>query len=785
MMKILKKIRALILIVSLCLNCEYIFATAFVVTSNADAGAGTLRNVINALNADLTSTAAAPHTVTFNAAMTITLDNSFMNPLPNITRHCNIDGGVLGNTVLNLANSGNVPYGLRFEGANVHNSTVQNMVIHNSGSGAHIWFNPSAGSESRITVHNNRIGTNAAGTGPGPRNPDIGHGVYLGDNVIVGGTSGCVITNNLISGIGGGAYAIQIDRSLGNHTISNNLIGTDATGTVGGASFTIHGGILIRWPNSGNTISDNTISNISTRGIECWNGTTNSTFSGNKIGTNSAGTVGGVDFRLVTDGLHLNNGCSNNTVENNIVSNCNSGIFLWDNCNNNIIRSNFVGTDVTGNAGGVNFRTHWDGIQLDNNCSNNLIGGLAAADGNVICNSWQAGIAIKGGSTRFNRVLNNKVGVGLDGVTAIGNDRYGIYIGWGPQNNSIGAITAGGTVYGNIIANTLGNDILGAGAPGTGSGIFLDRDNTINNSIRGNSIYCNLNTLDGITWDATSIPQSNVATPTINAASTDINVYGSGLAVGDTVDLYYNETVCMSCPRVSGITYIGTTIANASGDWSYTGGVAVSSRITITVTKNVGASYGNTSRFSPCSNFIILPIELISFTAQKSPQGVLINWATAKETNNNYFMLQRSIDGIHFETIAIIEGHGNSSTIRNYSFVDNSALNGFVYYQLVQVDYDGTSSSSHIVHVNIAAGESFIVYPSPATMGTNINVSISGQTDNPHTFIIINALGQTILSRTGYETNHSISTENFARGIYSVLLYRENQKLEISKFIIQ
>ena len=57
---------------------------------------------------------------------------------------------------------------------------------------------------------------------------------------------------------------------------------------------------------------------------------------------------------------------------------------------------------------------------------------------------------------------------------------------------------------------------------------------------------------------------------------------------------------------------------------------------------------------------IILPIELIFFQTSVSIGGILLDWATASETDNEFFVLQRSTDGIHFFDISIIDGAGNS-----------------------------------------------------------------------------------------------------------------------------
>lgn len=91
-----------------------------------------------------------------------------------------------------------------------------------------------------------------------------------------------------------------------------------------------------------------------------------------------------------------------------------------------------------------------------------------------------------------------------------------------------------------------------------------------------------------------------------------------------------------------------------------------------------------------------LPIELLSFDAQKQDDEVLVSWTTATEINNDFFEVQRSADGRTFHTITTVPGAGNSATERSYEHLDEEPLNGWNYYRLKQVDYDGSYSYSEM-----------------------------------------------------------------------------------------
>lgn len=89
----------------------------------------------------------------------------------------------------------------------------------------------------------------------------------------------------------------------------------------------------------------------------------------------------------------------------------------------------------------------------------------------------------------------------------------------------------------------------------------------------------------------------------------------------------------------------------------------------------------------------VLPIELLHFDAQRiEEKKSQINWSTASEENNDYFSIERSEDGIIFETVGKVQGAENSISRINYQFTDeNTPTDKTVYYRLRQTDKDGMS----------------------------------------------------------------------------------------------
>ena len=114
-----------------------------------------------------------------------------------------------------------------------------------------------------------------------------------------------------------------------------------------------------------------------------------------------------------------------------------------------------------------------------------------------------------------------------------------------------------------------------------------------------------------------------------------------------------------------------------------------------------------------------LPVSWLYFEGETENDNHILSWATATELDNDYFILERSINASDWAEIAQISGAGNSSVIQYYSFADHTAPAGIVYYRLKQVDFDGDFDyAPNIVSLErIPALHSkeldFVVYPNP------------------------------------------------------------------------
>ncbi|HUH73745.1 MAG TPA: DUF4832 domain-containing protein [Chitinophagales bacterium] len=142
-----------------------------------------------------------------------------------------------------------------------------------------------------------------------------------------------------------------------------------------------------------------------------------------------------------------------------------------------------------------------------------------------------------------------------------------------------------------------------------------------------------------------------------------------------------------------------------------------------------------------------LPIELLNFNVTSiGNKYVKLDWQTASEMNNDFFTIERSNNGNHWNEIAVIDGAGNSSTVLNYTATDKNPLYGSSYYRLKQTDFDGNFQYSKIQNLNISSTKNSTVkiYPNP----TDQQITIEGEKYELESFNIYNKLGQNVTSAT-------------------------------------
>lgn len=95
-----------------------------------------------------------------------------------------------------------------------------------------------------------------------------------------------------------------------------------------------------------------------------------------------------------------------------------------------------------------------------------------------------------------------------------------------------------------------------------------------------------------------------------------------------------------------------------------------------------------------------LPVTLKDFNLKALTNGALLSWSTLNEENNSRFEIQRSTNGVDFQTIETLKGAGNKSTLTNYQYFDQTPVKGINYYRLLQIDFNGKANDLGVKHLN-------------------------------------------------------------------------------------
>ncbi len=118
-----------------------------------------------------------------------------------------------------------------------------------------------------------------------------------------------------------------------------------------------------------------------------------------------------------------------------------------------------------------------------------------------------------------------------------------------------------------------------------------------------------------------------------------------------------------------------------------------------------------------------LPLDLLSFQAEKVGEQVKLTWVTINEIEVSHFEIERSADGQNFSKIGAVDARNAGIEVSNYVFVDAAALAGSNYYRFKQVEQDGSSVFSPMAFVSFVQDLVLDVYPNPATDFITIKLS--------------------------------------------------------------
>ncbi|GAA4819928.1 hypothetical protein GCM10023331_00400 [Algivirga pacifica] len=182
-----------------------------------------------------------------------------------------------------------------------------------------------------------------------------------------------------------------------------------------------------------------------------------------------------------------------------------------------------------------------------------------------------------------------------------------------------------------------------------------------------------------------------------------------------------------------------------------------------------------------------LPVELAYFSGNRDNGNVVLQWATTYEENNDYFEVQRSIDGKNFQEIAQIEGLGKGEyeEITEYTYTDEKAPQGLIYYRLKQVDIDGKFEYYNLVINPSSSQRSISVenYSGNPHKGGDLQLQMYSPVTQQVYMVLVNQQGQVTYERRisikGGYTRILVPEQQFSKGLSILKIITANKQQTI------
>lgn len=163
----------------------------------------------------------------------------------------------------------------------------------------------------------------------------------------------------------------------------------------------------------------------------------------------------------------------------------------------------------------------------------------------------------------------------------------------------------------------------------------------------------------------------------------------------------------------------------------------------------------------------VLPLEWLDFKAFNTEGGIRLFWSTAHERNTAFFDIQRSKDGVIWQSLGQIESRHKGQG--NYNWLDTKPLYNVSYYRLRQLDFDAKFSYSPTISIKNKSENTLLVAPNP----TRDFVTLEGYSENTE-LTIVNSVGQIVARTILRGASEQVNMASFTSGIYYFRLKKDN-----------
>ena len=212
---------------------------------------------------------------------------------------------------------------------------------------------------------------------------------------------------------------------------------------------------------------------------------------------------------------------------------------------------------------------------------------------------------------------------------------------------------------------------------------------------------------------------------------------------------------------------------------------------TLTVTDENGCSVMRAIEVAEINCFSALPVKLLTFDGKPMEDHNLLSWVTEREVENLYFEVERSKDGIHFESVAKVDGKSDGTTLNQYTAKDEAPF-ALTYYRLKQVDLDGTASFSHVIQITRKGAALHILdlYPNPVVDLLNLVVEMRciASPSSASQFRITDVAGKVLheekINNNAGINKYTFDTTSLPSGVYFVKIINDHHEV-VKRFVVE
>ncbi|TRX47200.1 T9SS type A sorting domain-containing protein [Fulvivirga sp. M361] len=153
------------------------------------------------------------------------------------------------------------------------------------------------------------------------------------------------------------------------------------------------------------------------------------------------------------------------------------------------------------------------------------------------------------------------------------------------------------------------------------------------------------------------------------------------------------------------------------------------------ICSNFGLVINKLGSFTGCDNSV-LPVELLYFVARAEKNSFMVDleWATSTELNSDYFTIERSLNGVDFDSIGYHKAAGNSQHIIKYTWSFLKLDEGNIYYRLKEVGRDGTYTYFDVISSVTVSSNGLQVSPNPVH-GNILNIRVENPSERKQMFL--------------------------------------------------